>query len=826
MSEQVIRGEVVDMPSNSVMGSEMIDPFQRQGEYEQFLSRKRFTPVVSGLTEIPPINPAMFPFQADILRWCLQLGRSAAFMGTGTGKSFLELEWARIVSQEADGPVIIPAPKHVANQLAGYDDSMRVISEAKKFGINAVYQTGGEPQAPIVVTNYERLDSFDLSEYVGVALDESSILKALDGKTRTKLIEVFADTPYKLASTATPAPNDYTELGNHAEFLGVMTMTEMLSMFFVHDGGETQKWRLKGHARKAFWEWVCKWSVNVRRPSDLGYDDGDFVLPELIYHEHIINVDTPSEGMLFAMPAESLPERIAARRATVDDRVKESARIVLSEPDEKWNVWCNLNDEQDGMAKALGERAVSIDGRTKDAQEAGMLDSWMCGEKSDLISKSKVFGFGLNFQLCSHLVFVGITDSWESFFQTIRRNWRFGQKRKVHCHIVVASTEGDVLENLKRKEREAEQMADEMAEMMLDLTRVNIRGTVREELPYIREVKKTETWEMHLADCVDLASELANDSIHYSVFSLPFRSLYTYSATERDMGNSRTPEEFWNHYKFLIEQTYRVMMPGRLVSVHCMNLPTSKVKNGFIGIEDFRGDIIRYYCGSEAATLHEAKRILERIGRDTAEIDRALTDASLRNGGFIYHSEVCIWKDPVTAMQRTKALGLLHKQIKKDACMSRQGIADYLVTFRKPGDNPERVTNTNDTFPVQLWQNYASPVWMDINPSDTLQYRSAREHADERHIAPLQLEVIRRAIKLWSNPGDLVWSPFAGIGSEGFVALEMGRRFIGSELKKSYFDQACRNLQRALSINSGLFAGIDDDQETADETESVEEMEF
>ena len=239
------------------------------------------------------------------------------------------------------------------------------------------------------------------------------------------------------------------------------------------------------------------------------------------------------------------------------------------------------------------------------------------------------------------------------------------------------------------------------------------------------------------------------------------------------MGNSRDTDQFWDHYKFLIAETYRAMMPGRLVSIHCMNLPTSKVRNGFIGIRDFRGEIIR-----------------------------AFEDA-----GFIYHSEVCIWKDPVTAMQRTKALGLLHKQIKKDSCMSRQGVPDYLVTMRKPGDNPQRVTNTNETFPVQLWQSYASPVWMDINPSDTLQYRSAREHNDERHICPLQLEVIRRAIKLWSNPGDVVWSPFAGIGSEGFVALEMGRKFLGSELRRSYYDQACRNLGNALSASTGLFAG-------------------
>lgn len=317
---------------------------------------------------------------------------------------------------------------------------------------------------------------------------------------------------------------------------------------------------------------------------------------------------------------------------------------------------------------------------------------------------------------------------------------------------------------------------------MQNLTRMNLRGTVRSESTYERDVTSGDDWTMHLADSVELAREMANDSIHFSVYSPPFESLYTYSNSERDMGNARNKDEFWQHYRFLIREQFRVMMPGRLVSIHCMNLPTSKVRDGHIGIRDFRGEIIR----------------------------------SFEEAGFIYHSEVCIWKDPVTAMQRTKALGLLHKQIRKDSCMSRQGVPDYLVTMRKPGDNPERVGHTAEEFPVQLWQQYASPVWMDINPSDTLQYRSAREHNDERHICPLQLEVIRRAVKLWTNPGDTVWSPFAGIGSEGFVALEMGRKFIGSELKPSYYRQACKNLQRALSANAGLFAGADEESDLAE----------
>lgn len=268
---------------------------------------------------------------------------------------------------------------------------------------------------------------------------------------------------------------------------------------------------------------------------------------------------------------------------------------------------------------------------------------------------------------------------------------------------------------------------------------------------------------MYNGDSVEAIKGIPNNSIHYSIFSPPFASLYTYSNSERDMGNCKNNEDFIEHFKFLIKELYRVLMPGRLLSFHCMNLPTSKERDGFIGIKDFRGDLIKAF----------------------------------QEVGFIYHSEVCIWKDPVIAMQRTKALGLLHKQIKKDSCMSRQGIPDYLVTMRKPGDNPERVTHTNESFPVNVWQKYASPVWMDINPSDTLQKESARDEKDEKHICPLQLEVIERGINLWTNPNDVVLSPFAGIGSEGYVSIKKGRRFIGIELKESYYRQAVKNLKVA-----------------------------
>lgn len=283
-------------------------------------------------------------------------------------------------------------------------------------------------------------------------------------------------------------------------------------------------------------------------------------------------------------------------------------------------------------------------------------------------------------------------------------------------------------------------------------------------------------WVIYHGDSAEVMKGIPTDSTHLSLSSIPFASLYTYSNSERDLGNCKNYSEFGMQFtKFIIPEWVRITMPGRLIAIHCMNLPTTKEHHGYIGLQDFRGDIIRWF----------------------------------ESAGMIYHSEVCIWKDPVTAMQRTKALGLLHKQLKKDSCMSRQGVPDYLVVFRKPGENPERCTHTNDTFPVREWQKYASPIWMDINQSDTLQRESAREEKDERHICPLQLEVIERAIQLWSNPGDIIFDPFVGIGSVPYIAVKMGRRGVGIELKESYYNQAVANCKaaEAMAKQVSMFSG-------------------
>ncbi len=722
-------------------------------KYQEFLAGKRKVHASQGV-EYPDPHHELFDWQADVVRWALRKGRAAIFADCGLGKTFQQLEWAARVP----GDVLLLAPLAVGHQTE---------SEAARFGIDAKVSRDGRRSAKVTIANYERLHLFDPGQFAGVVLDESSILKSMDGATKNRLISAFSATPYRLACTATPAPNDHMELGNHAAFLGVSTMAEMLATYFCHDGGETSVWRLKGHAVADFWSWVASWAVMIRRPSDIGHDDAGYELPPLDIRVHEVQSGIVREGELFGMPVLALDEQRKARRATLAARVACAADIANS-ADGQVLVWCELNDESDALESAIAG-SISVSGAdTDEAKSSRMLD-FARGDARCLVTKPKIAGFGMNWQGCAEMVFVGLSHSYEQFYQAVRRCWRFGQTRPVVVHIVTSDAERAILENIQDKQAAADDMAARMVGMMQGTMREELRSAgvavVRRDVP--ETVATGDNWTMTHGDCVDAVAKMADDSIGFSVFSPPFASLYTYSASDRDMGNCRTHSEFYEHFRFLVRELLRVTMPGRLASFHCMNLPTSKERDGYIGITDFRGDLIRIF----------------------------------RDAGWIYHSEVCIWKDPVTAMQRTKALGLLHKQIKKDSCMSRQGIADYLVTMRKPGVNIDPVTHTGTggDMRVELWQQYASPVWMDINPSDTLQYMSAREHEDERHICPLQLQVIQRAMTLWSKPGDTVLSPFAGIGSEGHVALKMGRRFVGVELKRSYFDQACRNLQASTA---------------------------
>lgn len=731
-------------------------------EYKEFLKTKSSYDRPSGFSTTYKLNINLYDFQKDIVRWALRRGRAALFEGCGLGKTLQQLEWSNHVFKKTGRNILILAPLAVSKQTK---------REGEKFNIFVnICREQFDVKKGLNITNYEMLHKFNINEFGGGVLDESSILKSFSGKIRTQIIKSFKEVPYKLACTATPAPNDYMELGNHAEFLGVMTRAEMLAMFFVHDGKDTSKWRLKKHAEDNFWKWLCSWAIYIKKPSDLGYDDKDFILPKLKIHEHIIKTDiTENDSGFFPVPARTLNDIRKVRKDTIELKIKKAKELITN--DSTWLSWCILNDEGKLFLKEI-KGSVEIKGSDTSKYKEDTMISFSKNEIKNMVTKCLIAGFGMNFQNCSNTIFIGLSHSWEQLYQAIRRFWRFGQKENVNVHLIITDREVELLKTIKRKEKEAEKMSKNMVKHMSDISSKNVRQLKKEKSLYKEKLEEGNNWSMYLGDCVDILSKnIADNSVGYSIFSPPFASLYTYSNSDRDMGNCQSYDMFSKHFDYLITELYRVIQEGRLCSFHCMNLPISKQNEGFIGLRDFRGELIRLFLKK----------------------------------GWLYHSEVCIWKDPVIAMQRTKAIGLLHKQLKKDANLSRQGIADYVVTMRKPGENKNKLCNTQESFPVKEWQKYASPIWTDINPSDTLQYRSVKEHKDERHICPLQLEVIRRCLRLWSKKNDIVLSPFAGIGSEGFESLKYSRKFIGIELKESYFKQAVSNLKNVVAVENNTF---------------------
>jgi len=917
--------------------------------YKEFLQNKKFNLANAGFdVNESELNPMLFDFQKAIVKWSLKRGKSAIFADCGLGKTPMQLEWANQVHKKTGGKILIVAPLAV---------SLQTKREGKKFGVNVnVAKTDEDIINGINITNYEKLDKFDCTQFDGIVLDESSILKSFTGKTTQSLLAKFEKTKYKLACTATPSPNDYTELGNHCEFLNVMGRNEMLSMFFINDASNVGDWRLKKHAESEFWQFVGSWAVMLATPDDLGFDGSKFILPEKTVHNVILEDKSENKETLFSMPAAGMSEVRKSQKESLEERCKKTAELIRSKPDEQWLIWCQFNDEGNLLEKLIPncinvsgsdtdeykvqaiewfignkcicnsnlfrgklarwkknhshigkniiekivinayENQLNMRKNTKSAEEniikniiskikndlensvqnielkCGMLNDekdiklirnlernvkdqleklqkeilklnlikdlkntelhllniikcakikkinvqfvenqmekidyssiiatqkeisedcyvlnvtldseilmiiqnyWneqfcICGHKSgerNIVSKAKMFGFGLNLQNCHNMIFCGISFSYEGYYQSIRRCWRFGQKEKVDIYVVINERELSTIETIESKEKKHEEMSSQIINSVK--TFFNFKQTKN---IYMEDIQKHDRFTAILGDSVEKIKSIKDNSIDFMIYSPPFSDLYTYSNSDRDMGNSKNDQEFYKHFEFLAKDLFRTLKEGRNMSVHCMNLSYKKFKDGFIGMKDFRGDLIRIF----------------------------------QKAGFIFHAEVTIWKDPVVQMQRTKALTLLHKQVKKDSARSAQGYAEYLLTFKKPGENKEPITHTADDFPVEIWQKYASPVWMDINVSETLQKKSAREDKDEKHICPLQLDVIRRAVYLWSNPGDIVLSPFMGIGSEGYVSLECGRNFIGIELKKSYYDQAVLNLERACNIKQQL----------------------
>lgn len=444
--------------------------------YHDFLAAKRVADVATGVAHVGELPAYLFAHQRDIVRWSLRRGRAAIFAGTGLGKTLMELVWCREVAHYTGKPVLLLAPLAVSHQHE---------REAGQFGLNARVVTAAGVDDETAITNYQKLERFDLDRFGGIALDESSILKSHDGHYRTRLIQSAAHLPFRLAATATPAPNDFMELGNHAEFLGVMPYFSMLATFFTHDGSETRNWRLKGHAENDFWRWMASWAVMLRKPSDLGYSDEGYDLPPLTKRLHVIDTDShwQSDGQFSLLPvmATTMSERNHARRTSIEGRIAKA--VALTPPDEGFVWWGNLNAETDGVASAI-PGAVEVRGSDSDHDKEAKLRDFSEGKIRVLVTKPSLAGFGMNWQHCHRTGFVGLNDSFEQVYQAIRRFWRFGQKREVLADFVAADTEGAVIANLDRKELDADRMAQAMVSHMADLSSVEVRGAVLERHDY------------------------------------------------------------------------------------------------------------------------------------------------------------------------------------------------------------------------------------------------------------------------------------------------------------------------------------------------------
>lgn len=440
-------------------------------EYQEFLENKKFVLESTGFeVERGDLNSNMFDFQKDIVRWALAKGRAAIFASCGLGKTLMQLEWANQICKRIgdDCKVLILAPLSVSTQT---------VREGEKFGIPVTLcESQDDVRNGINITNYEKLDKFVAKEFFGIVLDESSILKSFTGKVRTQIIDCFAHVPYKLACTATPAPNDYMELGNHSEFLGVMTRSEMLSMFFVHDGGRTSQWRLKGHCTDIFWEWMASWAVFIDNPANLGYDGSDYILPKLNIHEICVDADEPINETL------TLTERRNARRESLKARCAKAAEIINSS-DEQFMVWCNLNDEQHELESVIQDN-VSVEGATPNKLKIDREWDWRNGFARTLISKPECFGYGMNWQHCHNMIFTGLSDSFEQYYQALRRCWRFGQTEEVNVYIIISAKEGCVKANIERKEADFEHMQTEMIKHTKEITKKELKKTCRISTPY------------------------------------------------------------------------------------------------------------------------------------------------------------------------------------------------------------------------------------------------------------------------------------------------------------------------------------------------------
>lgn len=737
--------------------------------YLEFLESKKRPFIESGF-EIKEneLNKNLFDFQKFIVKTALKKGRFAIFADCGLGKTLMQLDWAEKVANKTKSKVLILAPLAVKGQT---------LQEAKKFGIDI---------SNIEINNYEQLENIDESIYSGIVLDESSILKNFTGKYKNLIIEKFKNTPYKLACTATPSPNDLNEIGNHSEFLNVLDAQDMRAKWFVRDEG-MNNYRLKGHAKRDFYGWISNWAVMLTNPSDLGFDGSKYILPELNYIEKMIETNSRDNGKLFNEGSVSATDFNKELKLTLIERFDEVAKIV-NNSNESFIIWVNQNEEEKKALELIPD-AISVNGSEKPEIKEKKLLGFANGEFRVLVTKKKIAQFGMNFQNCNNQVFASLDFSFEGLYQAIRRSYRFGQKNNVNIYIITTDTMENVMKSIENKQKQFLEMQSEMNKF------INGDSFGLLDSYDFKEVKTADYWLMKGDSCQEI-KRIPDNSVDLIVFSPPFSSLFTYSNYIHDMGNNDNHEEFFKQYEYLLKDLYRILKPGRLMVCHTKDLAVYKNSSGYTGLYDFTG---------------EHHRAVEKVG-------------------FKYHSKINIWTDPVLEMQRTKTQRLLYKQLRKDSSYTGVGLPEYCTVFRKWDGNEEDwkpINNKNqNNFPLDIWQQWASPIWnveksdiehleetmkeyrvnswFDIKRTDVLNNSEGTDLGDEKHIAPLQLSVIRKSVQMWSNPGETVFTPFLGIGSEVYESVKLGRFGIGIELKDKYFETAVKNVNKVLEKRNQL----------------------
>lgn len=721
-------------------------------EYNDLLEAKKTKKIESGFdVEESELNPKLFDFQRYCVKRMVKEGRGAVFAGCGNGKTLISLEWATKIAEHEGKPILILAPLSVSRQT---------IKEGAKFGYKVDLYRDMDEATKIAITNYEQIENVEIGRFVGVVLDESSILKNFTGYYRNLLTEKFKGMPYKLCCTATPSPNDLNEIGNHSEFLEILDSQDMRSKWFVREEG-MNNYRLKGHAKGDFYGWIASWAIMFENPADIGFVETGklFKLPELTVTDHLIETK-PEDGLLFSTGIVNATNFNMELRKTMNERLGLAAKIAR-ESSGQVLIWIKQNQEGDILGKLIPE-AVEVRGSDSDADKEQRLLDFAEGKFRILISKAKICGYGMNFQNCGTQIFASPDFSFEDYYQQVRRSYRFGRKGNVNIHLIITDTMTNARAIVEKKQQAFEEMVREMNRNVNE----NRYGLL-DHYEY-REYKDDDVFLMKGDTTIEI-KRIPDNSVDLIIFSPPFSSLFTYSNYINDMGNNESHEEFFKQYAFLLKELYRILKPGRLMCCHTKDLGVYKNSSGYTGMYDFMGEHTR-------AVLAE---------------------------GFKLHSKVTIWTDPVLEMQRTKTQRLLYKQVTSDSSKTGIGMAEYITIFKKwEGDEAdwEPIVNLNrDNFPLETWQKWASPVWMDIRRTDVLTASEGTAMGDEKHICPLQLGVIERLVNLWSNEGETVFTPFLGIGSEVYEAVRNNRKGIGCELKDSYFDTAVKNVKIAES---------------------------